>query len=58
MEGIEEIKLIGDDFVNKFKKYRTFTIIRLCFFEFLIPFIASLIALVWGVMQFQYLWVD
>ena len=58
MEGIEEIKLIGDDFVNKFKKYRTFTMIRLFFVEFLIPFIASLIALVWGVMEFQYLWVD
>lgn len=58
MEKIENIELIIEDFVKKFKKYRTFTIIRVCFIELAIPFIATLIALVWGVMQFQYLWVD
>lgn len=55
-ETIEELKIVIDDFVNKFKKYRTFTIIRVCFVELAIPLIATLIAWVWGVMQFQYLW--
>ena len=58
MEIIEEIKLVIDSFENKFEKYRKFTIIRVCFVELLVPLIATLIALVWGVMEFQYLWVS
>lgn len=58
MEKIEEINVTIDDFVDKFKKYRTFTIIRVCFVELAIPLIATLIASIWGVMEFQYLWAD
>lgn len=61
MEQIERIKINVDDFENKFKKYRIFTIIRICFVEILIPFIATLVAFVWGVMQFSilaWIWVD
>ena len=58
IEKIEGIELVIDGFVNKFKKYRKFTIIRVCFVELVIPIIATLIAFFWGVMQFQYLRVD
>ena len=53
IEKIEELELVIDDFVDKFKEYRTFTIIRVFFVELAIPFIATLIAFVWGVLQFS-----
>ena len=50
---LNELKLVIDDFENKFKKYRLFTIIRILSVELVIPLIAFLIALVCGVMQFS-----
>ena len=61
MEKIEKINIVIDDFVNKFKGYRKITIIRVYIFEIVTPFIAFIIALVWGVMQFSifgWVWAD